>query len=401
MLARARDYKLPFRGKCGVNNNITDVLGVEVGYSTIQTSQDVHTGVTAIIPRGASKICTPCSAGVFSLNGNGELTGSHWLEEIGALTSPILITNTLAVGTCHRGVIDWITTKFPDAGGEWLLPVVAETYDGFLSDIRGGHVTRDHVFAALDDARGSCPIAEGSVGGGCGMNTYGYRAGSGSSSRVVSHANSDYNVGVFVQSNFGKRNEIVVGGVYLGEILKADNPMAENWAPPSTAHRPPSMLEGAGSIIAIVATDAPLLPGQCKALAKRVGLGMARTGTSCSHFSGDIFLAFSTANEGALTSNMPSRAGDTASSAEGNGLESLQFIPWGHMDKFYEAVAHATEEAILNALFASRDTVGIHGRRVPGLPIVQVVNALRERGALLGQDDDEEHLAVEGEEFMP
>ena len=245
----------------------------------------------------------------------------------------------------------------------WALPVAAETWDGYLNDINGRHVTSDVVMAALDGARGG-PVEEGSVGGGTGMNCYHFKGGSGTASRVVEHGSDRYTVGVFVQANFGSRRELVVAGVPVGRSLADDDPMADPaWVAPP----------GAGSVIAIVATDAPLLPGQCKALARRVPLGLARTGTTGSHFSGDIFLAFSTANHGELAMGL-------AGAVEDGGYGSLRFVPWTRMDPFFEAVVHATEEAVLNALCAAEEMTGVHGRRSPGLPHARVAELLAARG---------------------
>ena len=250
----------------------------------------MRTGVTAIHPRGRADPGTPCAAGFFSLNGNGEMTGTVWIEEAGALSLPVTITNTHAVGIAQEATIAWTTERHPQLTSVWALPVAAETWDGYLNDINGRHVTSDVVMSALDDARGG-PIEEGSVGGGTGMNCYQFKGGSGTASRARRARHRRYTVGVFVQANFGARRELVIAGVPVGRELADDDPMAD----PSGPHPP-----GAGSVIAIVATDAPLLPGQCKALARRVPLGLARTGTTGSHFSGDIFLAFSTANDGEL-----------------------------------------------------------------------------------------------------
>ncbi len=240
----------------------------------------------------------------------------------------------------------------------WLLPVAAETWDGYLNDINGHHVTEDAVVAALEDTRPG-PVEEGSVGGGTGMNCYQFKAGSGTASRLAGFAGGDYTVGVFVQANFGARRELVLAGVPVGEALAADNPMAEfRLAPP-----------GSGSVIAVVATDAPLFPHQCQALARRVTAGLARTGTSGSHFSGDLFLAFSTANAGAF------RPGPQA-------LRRLDFLPWEEMDPLFEAVVQATEEAVVNALVANEDMTGRDGHRSPALPRDQVTQLLRAAGRL-------------------
>jgi D-aminopeptidase len=353
---RARALGIPFAGLPGTANAITDVPGVEVGYATLVAGDGplvvgegpVRTGVTAIHPRGRADPGTACAAGFFSLNGNGEMTGTVWIEEAGALSLPVTITNTHAVGIAQEATIAWTTARHPQLTGVWALPVAAETWDGYLNDINGRHVTSDVVFEALDGARGG-PVEEGSVGGGTGMNCYQFKGGSGTASRIVEHGSEAYTVGVFAQANFGARRELVIAGVPVGRELAGDNPIASWLAPP-----------GAGSVIVIVATDAPLLPGQCKALARRVPLGLARTGTTGSHFSGDIFLAFSTANPSAFTLGL--------GAGHGGGYGTLSFVPWPCMDPFFEAVVQATEEAVLNALCAAEEMTGVDGRRSPGLP---------------------------------
>ncbi|MEU7144631.1 P1 family peptidase [Nocardia sp. NPDC046473] len=355
MNVRAREYGLQFPGATGDLNAITDVPGVEVGYTTLIRGEDVRTGVTAILPRGRERVFTPCAAGWYSLNGNGEMTGTTWLTETGSLALPILITNTHAVGTCHRGIIDWLIGAFPELPNDWSLPVVAETWDGYLNDINGTHVTSADAVAAIDAAAGGA-IAEGSVGGGTGMNCYGFKGGSGTASRRVDYGKDTYTVGAFVQANFGSRKELTIRGVPVGPLLAEDNPLGE-WTAPS----------GSGSVIVVIATDAPLLPGQLTALTRRVPLGLARTGTSGSHFSGDIFLAFSTANEGALTSTFPN--------AE-TPYEQLTFIPWGQLNPFYDAVVQVVEEAVVNVLFAGETMIGRSGHRSPALPVDQVLRLL-------------------------
>jgi L-aminopeptidase/D-esterase-like protein len=301
---RARQLGLPFDGLPGRHNAITDVPGVEVGYSTLISGAGplrpgrgpVRTGVTAILPYGRAGVGRVAVAGWHSLNGNGEMTGTTWIEETGGLMLPVLITNTHAVGACHQGMTEWVIEHRPDLARQWLLPVVAETWDGYLNDTNGSHVTAAHARAAIDGAAGGA-IAEGSVGGGTGMTCYGFKGGSGTASRTVELGGERYTVGAFVQANFGRRDELRIAGVPVGRQLLDDNPEEDgDWlAPP-----------GAGSVIVVLATDAPMLPGQCKAMARRVPLGLARTGTSGSHFSGDIFLAFSTANGDALASVIPS-----------------------------------------------------------------------------------------------
>ncbi|WP_407566152.1 P1 family peptidase [Streptomyces sp. 184] len=422
---RARDFGIPLTGEPGEWNAITDVPGVQVGYVTLTEGDDVRTGVTALLPRGRDGVGVPCAAGWHSLNGNGEMTGTAWLEESGALATPVLLTNTYAVGPVHRGVVEWVRTHRRDMAPEWLLPVVTETWDGHLNDIHGDHVTPAHAGAAIDAAAGG-PVAEGSVGGGTGMRCYGYKGGSGTASRVVRYGAERYTVGVFVQANFGARRELVVAGTPLGrglaEAARAErgggaggggaggggaggtgagggpgsggrsggagragggpgDGSYENGKSPASPAGPagpsgPSGPErplppGAGSVIVAVATDAPLLPGQCKALARRVPLGLARTGTTGSHFSGDLFLAFSTANPGALTSTFPARpaAGGDAGGAEEAPYETLRFIPWGRVDPFHTAVVEAVEEAVLNVLTAAGPMTGRDGHHVPAFPL--------------------------------
>ncbi|HEX6451927.1 MAG TPA: P1 family peptidase [Trebonia sp.] len=354
---RARALGLRYRGTPGHYNAITDVPGVEVGYETLIKDTHVRTGVTAIHPRGMDSPGDPVAAGFHSLNGNGEMTGVSWIEESGTFEGPIAITNTHAVGTAHAGIIAWMNKHAPENAEVWLLPVAAETWDGYLNDINGHHITEEIVVSALEQAQ-TGPVEEGSVGGGTGMNCYQFKAGSGTASRLVEYAGATYTVGVFLQANFGRRRELTLTGIYLGDELKDDNPMSERAT--ATPQSPPP---GAGSVIAVVATDAPLFPSQCKALARRVTMGLARTGTSGSHFSGDLFLAFSTANPGAFT------PGDPRSLAEARDrYDTLTFIPWGFLDPFYEAVVQATEEAVANSLTANEDTTGIDGHRSPALP---------------------------------
>ncbi len=379
---RARGLGIPLPGSPGPQNAITDVPGLRVGTVTLIEGEGtlvpgqgpVRTGVTAILPRGVDGVGVPCAAGTYALNGNGEMTGTTWINEVGALATPILVTNTHAVGACHRGAIDWMLRGRPDLGSQWLLPVVAETWDGYLNDVNGPHVRVEHAVAALESAR-SGPVAEGSVGGGTGMNCYSYKGGTGTSSRVVGHGGTSYTVAALVQANFGARVELTVAGVPVGPSLLDDNPLeTTDWF---TRDGRGTGLRGAGSVIVIVATDAPLLPGQCAALARRVPLGLARTGTSGSHFSGDVFLAFSTANAGTLTSRMPVTA-----SASPDDYESLRFVPWGWMDPFYEAVVHSVEEAVLNALVVNADMVGRDGHRSPALPHDRLVTLLGAAGRL-------------------
>jgi D-aminopeptidase len=364
---RARALGLKYRGTPGPLNAITDVPGIEVGYQTLINGDNVRTGVTAIHPRGKDDPNDPVAAGFHSHNGNGEMTGVSWIEESGTFQGPVAITNTHAVGVAHAGIIAWLNKHKPAKSEVWLLPVAAETYDGYLNDINGHHVTEEIVVKAIEAAQPG-PIEEGSVGGGTGMNCYQFKAGSGTASRVVDYAGTPYTVGVFLQANFGKRQDLTLNGIYLGEELKDDNPMSER--SPLTAAPP-----GAGSVIAVVATDAPLFPSQCKAMAKRVTMGIARTGAIGSHFSGDLFLAFSTANPGAFTT------GDPATRAATFGrYDTLTFIPWDFLDPFYEAVVQATEEAVANSLIANSDMTGINGHRSPALPHERLKEILARTG---------------------
>ena len=356
---RARALGVPFDGDPGPWNAITDVPGVEVGYETlldgdgplVQGQGPVRTGVTAVLPLGRAGLGQSCPAGWYSMNGNGEMTGTAWIDEVGALSLPVGITNTHAVGPVHRGIIDWSIRARPELASRWLLPVVGETWDGYLNDINGDHVTATSVGRALDRA-GSGPLAEGSVGGGTGMNCYGFKGGTGTASRQVRIGSRSYTVGTLMQANFGSRRELVIAGHRLGDLLADDNPTEDpSWlAPP-----------GAGSCITVVATDAPLLPGQCKALARRVPLGLARTGTTGSHFSGDLFLAFSATNVGALDSSINQELPPEP-------LPSLEFLPWGLMDALYEAVVQCVEESVVNVLVAGTTMVGRDDHRSPGFP---------------------------------
>jgi len=347
MQPRARDAGIRFGGTPGRLDAITDVAGVEVGMMTLIEGDRVRTGVTAIHPRGRTGPAETIAAGFHSMNGNGEMTGVSWIRESGTLSGPVCITNTHAIGVAHQAVIRWAHRRDPD-GDAWLLPVVAETWDGYLNDAWAESLKVEHVVDALEAAAGG-PVAEGSVGGGTGMNCYHFKGGTGTSSRVV----GDHVVGVLVQANFGKRRELTIAGVPVGLELLDDDPMADVVA------------LGAGSIIGVLLTDAPLLPNQCEALARRMAIGVGRTGTSVSHFSGDLFLAASTA--GAV--------------ATGHYRE-MRHVAWEQMDPFFEAAVQATEEAILNALFVNAGMVGRDGHRSPALPVDRVMELLRARGAV-------------------
>lgn len=348
---RARSFGIKFDGTPGRFNAITDVAGVAVGYETLIVGNGplvvgkgpVRTGVTAILPRPRAELAVPLFAGIFSQNGNGELTGSHMIEEAGAFNFPVTITNTHSCGVTRDATLDWMHKALPSAlDSAWGLPVAAETYDGFLNDINGHHVTREHVFSALDSASGG-PIEEGSVGGGTGMIAFGFKAGSGTASRLVSWAGKTFSVGVFVQANFGKRHNFTLRGLRAG--LELAEPAVREGTPRAEK----------GSIIAVVATDAPFLPHQMKRLARRVPLGIALTGGFAYHSSGDIFLAFSTANASA------------AAGASGR-MANAAFIPDADIDPFFDAVVQGVEEAILNAMVANDDMTGRDGNFVPALP---------------------------------
>lgn len=348
---RARAFGIRFDGTPGPFNAITDVAGVAVGYSTLISGEGalvvgegpVRTGVTAILPRPRAELATPVFAGIFGQNGNGELTGSHIIEETGAFNFPITITNTHSCGVSRDGTLRWMQRVLPAAlDSGWGLPVAAETYDGFLNDINGHHLGFEHVAAALDGAT-SGSIEEGSVGGGTGMIAFGFKAGSGTASRLVEWYGRRYTVGAFVQANFGARSNFTIRGLRAGPDLvepaiRESTPRAEK-----------------GSIIGIIATNAPLLPHQMKRLARRVPLGVAMTGGFGYHSSGDIFLAFSTANR-------------EAALAPPGRIASADFIPDTDIDPFFDAVIGSVEEAILNALVANDDMTGRDGNFVPALP---------------------------------
>jgi D-aminopeptidase len=364
---RARDLGVPFEGTPGALNAITDVAGIEVGMTTLVSGEGalkvgsgpIRTGVTAILPRGkASK--DQVFAGWFSLNGNGEMTGTTWIEEAGFLEGPILITNTHSVGVVRDASIKWSVER-GQTSQAWSLPIVAETWDGFLNDINGFHVTPGHVFAALDGAR-SGRVAEGNVGGGTGMVCYGFKCGTGTSSRTTAARFGGHTVGVLVQANHGARNQLRVAGAPVGVEIP-QSAAARDAQPAARA----DALGEVGSIIIIVATDAPLLPHQLKRLARRASLGLARTGSVSSNGSGDIFLAFSTANAGA------------ASAAEAAQVSMLSNARIGAV---FEATVQATEEAIVNALVAGETMTGVDNHRVDAISHDALRAALRKYNRL-------------------
>src|SRR5881392_1161699 len=354
-IVRARDLGIPFEGTPGKFNAITDVAGVEVGYTTLINGEGklemgkgpVRTGVTAIIPRGHNSLNDPVYAGVFSLNGNGEMTGTVWVEESGFLEGPIVITNTHSVGVARDAVIGWRIKQAPadKTGYWWSLPVVAETWDGWLNDVNGFHVKPEDVWHALESAHGGA-IEEGSVGGGTGMICYEFKGGTGTASRIASVAavagrgsseTKQFAVGVLVQANCGRRSQLTIRGLEVGKKI------------PGSVYN-----QEAGSIIIVVATDAPLLPHQLKRLARRASLGLARTGSVSGNGSGDLFLAFSTANPNVANPDQL--------------MHNVQTIPNDLMDPIFTGVVQATEEAIVNALVDNRSMTGRDDHRVDALP---------------------------------
>lgn len=352
---RARDVGIPFEGTPGKFNAITDVTGVEVGYTTLITGEGklevgkgpVRTGVTAILPRGKASINDPVYAGFFSLNGNGEMTGTAWVEESGFLEGPVIITNTHSVGVARDAVIAWRVKRgaADKTGYWWSLPVVSETWDGWLNDINGFHVKAEDVSHALESAHGGA-LEEGSVGGGTGMICYEFKGGNGTASRKIdirpASAGKDgsarsFIIGVFLQANFGRRSQLTIAGVPVGREI------------PGEVYKQES-----GSCIAVVATDAPLLPNQLKRLARRVSLGLARTGTTSGNGSGDLFIAFSTANPNVASPDQVTH--------------DVQTIPNDLMDPLFSGVVQATEEAVVNALIDNHSMTGRDNHRVDALP---------------------------------
>ncbi|MGN6532957.1 MAG: DmpA family aminopeptidase [Ginsengibacter sp.] len=358
---RAREIGIPFLGNPGQFNAITDVKGVEVGYSTLISGQGknirgkgpVRTGVTAILPRGKNN--NPVFANWYSLNGNGEMTGTTWITESGFLETPIMITNTNSVGVVRDAVLKWFIKTNWYHDDEWYIyPVVAETYDGDMNDIHGFHVTEQNAFDALNSAKDGF-IEEGNIGGGTGMLCLGFKGGTGTSSRVVRIGESSYTLGVLVQSNFGAKRHLTIAGVPVGEELK-DTLSYEIKAPASYRQ------EGDGSIIAVVATDAPLLPHQLKRIAQRVSLGIAMVGGKGSNGSGDIFIAFSTANPTAFQREHSTK---------------VELLPNDLINPLFEATVQAVEESIINAMVAAETMEGINGNKAYGLPHQSVIDILK------------------------
>jgi D-aminopeptidase len=347
---RARDLGIPFEGTPGTCNAITDVSGVTVGYATIIAGESARTGVTIIHPRGKANH-EPVFAGTFAFNGNGEMTGAAWVEEGGMLEGPIGITNTHSVGVVRDTIIDW-QARNGAIYQRWSCPVVTETADGWLNDMNGFHVKPEHVWEALNSAVGG-NIAEGNVGGGTGMLCYEYKGGTGTSSRKLPENMGGWTVGVLVQSNFGRRYQLTVAGVPAGQHLKEDAPFSSGENP---------FKQDDGSLIIIIATDAPLLPHQLKRLAKRASLGMARTGSLGGNGSGDIFLAFSTASPG----------------INGAVLGNVSYVHNDHIDPLLFASAYASEEAIINSMLAAQDMTGHNGVSIKALPHDKLVEVMKE-----------------------
>jgi len=363
---RARDLGVPFDGTPGPLNAITDVAGVTVGHTTLVSGEGklevgkgpVRTGVTAVLPRGKDSSDKGVFAGWWSLNGNGEMTGTTWVEESGFLIGPVMITNTHSVGVVRDAVIQWTVARRkvgPDDDW-WSLPVVAETWDGWLNDINGFHVKPEHVFHALESAHDG-PVEEGAVGGGTGMICNGFKGGIGTASRKLSAKDGGYIIGVLVQCNYGSRQNFRVAGIPVGREIPSEDPSA--FAPTDITER--------GSIIVVVATDAPLLPHQLKRLARRVSLGLGRDGSISGNGSGDIFIAFSTANAGA---------------AAPDHVVDLKMFPNDKLNPVFAATVEATEEAVINAMVAATTMTGIENHRVSALPHEQLRAVLKKYNRL-------------------
>lgn len=360
-MKRARALGLPLSGTPGSLNLITDVPGIAVGLTTlVDPERNVRTGVTAILPRPAGDLLTPWWAGISALNGNGEMTGSHWIQDAGWSQGPVLLTNTASVGIAHHALVGWMVDRFADkvaAEHFWLLPVVAETYDGILNDIMGRHVTEAHVRAALDAAAPST-FELGSVGGGTGMIAYEMKGGTGSASRMLDLVGGPYTLGVLVQANHGRRHQFQVAGVPVGSLL---------------GDAEPAGAREQGSIIVVVATDAPLLPHQLQRVARRAGLGVGRSGAVGGNSSGDIFLALSTATPAPMPPPEPM------------AVQSLRCLTDPLLDPIYQAVIEATEEAVLDAMLLSGPTPSFRpqGKIIPALDGERLVEMLRERRVLV------------------
>jgi len=360
---RARDLGIPFEGDPGSLDAITDVRGVEVGEVTliegegklVEGKGPVRTGVTAILPLGKTGSDTPVPAAVFSLNGNGEMTGAEWVEESGFLEGPILLTNTHSVGIVRDAVVEWGVTRFPGTS-HFSLPVVAETWDGFLNDINGFHVKKEDAFRALDDATGG-PVSEGSVGGGTGNRAFDFKAGTGTASRRLPGTDGGFCVGVLVQANFGRREQLMIAGVPVGREITDLLPVFHKNS------------EQEGSILIVVATDAPLRPDQLKRIAKRATLGMARTGGISTNSSGDLFIAFSTVTPKFV-----------------DGYDRWSALPNDRIDPLFAATVQATEEAIVNSLVAAQTMQGINDNTFFAIPHDRLREVLRKYRRLAGEE---------------
>ena len=364
---RARDLGVPFDGTPGQFDAITDVPGVLVGHTTLISGEGklvigkgpVRTGVTAILPRGKDSMSDAVFAGWFSQNGNGEMTGTTWIEESGFLEGPVMITNTHSVGVVRDAVIQWrVKHGQPDPTGYWWsLPVVAETWDGWLNDINGFHVKPEDAFRAIDSAHGG-RVEEGNVGGGTGMICNEFKGGIGTSSRIVKIDRAEYALGVLVQCNYGTRSNLRIAGVPVGKEITRD---------PAYASAPFGEVER-GSIIIVIATDAPLLPAQLKRLARRATLGLGRDGGISGNGSGDIFVAFSTANPGAEKSGK---------------LIGVKMLPNDDLNPLFAATVEATEEAIINSMVAAETMAGIENHRVIALPHDELRSVLKRYNRLV------------------
>ena len=359
--SRARDLGFHFDGSPGPLNAITDVSGVQVGHTTliegegklVQGKGPIRTGVTAILPRGDRSLDDPCFAGWSSLNGNGEMTGTTWVEESGFAEGPIMITNTHSVGIVRDAVISWRASQgSADASGYWWsLPIVAETWDGLLNDINGFHVKEKHAHEAIRNAKGG-PVEEGCVGGGTGMVCHSFKGGIGTASRVVTINNQDYTLGVLVQANYGDRKNLTIAGVPVGKEITDLMPRDSY----EKNH------EGDGSIIVVIATDAPLLAHQMKRLARRVPMGVGKVGGYGHDGSGDIFIAFSTANSNVAFSD---------------GAVNVEMLPNGLISPLFEATVQAVEEAIVNTLVAAETMEGINNNKVWALPHDRLIQIMK------------------------
>lgn len=375
---RARDLGIPLDGTPGPLDAITDVPGVAVGHTTLIRGAGrlrvgvgpVRTGVTVIFPRGTRDL-RPVFAGWFSLNGNGEMTGTPWIDDYALLLYPISLTNTNSVGTVRDAVIEWGRTRVPGVFN-CCVPTVTETWDGDLNDIYGFHVRREHVFSAFASAKPG-PVTEGNVGGGTGMQCLGFKGGIGTASRRTGEGQQRFTVGVLVQCNFGLRRQLRIAGVPVGEELKEPEPCYDTDAPlpPELARKRCPWGQARdrehGSIIVIVGTDAPLLPHQLRRVARRAALGIGRMGGISGASSGDLFLAFSTGNTGR---------------ADSSGVSTVQMLDDERIDPIYEATVQATEEAIINALLAAKTMTGADYLRVPALPHDRLKEVLQRYGRL-------------------